>query len=243
MKVLVFLASGAILFFAGYWFGLSGDEQSIVMNDELVSKNSIIDKIASEELNSVQESNAARVEKIEDLQRIIKKLKEELNKAKKNLRKKGLQVENFLNEADRSQVDIKKQSTSEEKHTDKITKAAAELALPKPFSNFFVDATGRRAEEFNRFQNETQDYDWAYLMEIQIKDFMTIHYEAGNIDVQSVKCKTTTCEITGFESEEQKAQIILRDMREQDWWEFRNTSSSSSQSTEFGQYFYVSLSK
>lgn len=170
------------------------------------------------------------------------------------LTKKLLQLEQQLQSTEaelkvviQQNTDLDKSLSSSQKEQPrqepiKITQEQAEKAIPKPFSSFFVDASGKRAEEFINFQEQENDYDWAYTMEIQITNFITVHQNAHNVELKSVACKSSACEIMGFEQAGQSWSVILADMRNQEWWVFRNTSSSSQSSEEFGQFFYTMLS-
>jgi hypothetical protein len=124
-----------------------------------------------------------------------------------------------------------------------ISQQEADDALPKPFSNVLAGATGELAKNFNQFKKEPVDHDWGYNMEMNIKDFIAMHTEADKVNLASVVCKTSSCEIRGFEQEDHAWGYLLKDMQVQEWWDFTRTNSSNSSSKDYGQYFYLLASK
>ncbi|MFT4928749.1 MAG: hypothetical protein ACI8WB_004869 [Phenylobacterium sp.] len=125
----------------------------------------------------------------------------------------------------------------------KISEQHAESLLPKPFSTLVGGQEGKTAESFNKFTEEPQDYDWGVMMENQIKDYIAGHQLGNYIEVNSIICKTSICEMRIFERQQETWITVLNQMSDQNWWTFVNVSSSSSSSEEFGNHAYVLASK
>ena len=115
--------------------------------------------------------------------------------------------------------------------------------MPKPFSNLIAGSTGTKAKDFYKFKEEPVDHDWGFRMEITIKDFVAMHLLSEHVTLESVICKTLTCEMRVFEQKDKSLSYILNDMKLQEWWDFTSSHSSSSTSKKYGQYFYILISK
>ncbi len=133
--------------------------------------------------------------------------------------------------------------TADEPDTQRtISKEEAQQRLPKPFSNALVGRSGTFVKNYDDFHQETRDYDWALLMENNIKDFITMHEMNADVRLEAVSCKTNTCEIMGFEYKDKIWEFVFAQMRLQDWWQFQGIHSSSTSNGK-KSYFYVLTSR
>lgn len=120
-----------------------------------------------------------------------------------------------------------------------IALSEVEKVLPPPFANLIAASKGSVVDRFQQLESETIDYEWAPLMEQRITDFISMHQLSGGIQLQAVRCKSSLCEIRGFELEDRSWSQILSNMQAQPWWQFDSSHSSGKTSAEFGQFFYM----
>lgn len=85
-------------------------------------------------------------------------------------------------------------------------------------------------ELHGEFAQEEQDIGWALEKEQQIRYYLDSHRFNPNWQILSVDCRTSLCEIVGIELNNQVDAwgTATSEMREQPWWEFSGSSSSSS---------------
>lgn len=61
------------------------------------------------------------------------------------------------------------------------------------------------------------DTQWAYEVEQKVRDYFATHENAANQNLSSVSCKTSICEIRGFELEPETVNAIINTMAMQSW--------------------------
>lgn len=85
------------------------------------------------------------------------------------------------------------------------------------------------AELHQGYVEEEQDIAWALLKQQQISYYLSTHRLSGDLQVHNQGCKETYCEIIATDNSvnSESYQQILSEMREQAWWEFSGSSTSS----------------
>jgi hypothetical protein len=97
-----------------------------------------------------------------------------------------------------------------------------------------------QGREFAKHFTEN-DSDWQ--AKTNITDFLQLHEDVERIDLQKIICDERRCQLIGqYAGQHQNWQAVLDAMREQDWWDYTGTSSSS-QSDNEQTYFNVYLDK
>lgn len=114
--------------------------------------------------------------------------------------------------------------------------------LPSPFAEVVFNSLGALPGAFKDLIAQEQDYQWATLMQQHISDFHLTHQLSNQINLQSVICKTSMCEIRGFQETDKVQNVIMSEMSKQPWWQFNSTYSTSASTKEHGKYFYVLVS-
>ena len=81
-------------------------------------------------------------------------------------------------------------------------------------------------QAFNRaFSEHDQDYE----RQVQFTDFLLLHEQADKIDLHKILCATDKCQLIGqFDGDHKKWEGVMEEMKQQDWWDYTGTSSSSS---------------
>jgi len=234
-----------VFFIAGYLVSkyIPGEADAKVQPSS-VSQNLAVDVESLDQLESVQsgtnEENCRPL--LMENKEQVARLDNEITRLEKTVTSKAIEQDRALSSFAQKK-ELNASQANELSSSLEISKEEAESLLPKPFSIFFVGATGARAKKLKEFNAQPVDYDWGYTMETYINGFFAAHYQGVAVNLESVVCKTSACEIRGFETSQNSASIILNDMRGEEWWKFSRTSSSSRDSTEFGSFFYVLLSK
>ncbi|MGJ8682796.1 hypothetical protein [Paraglaciecola sp.] len=122
-----------------------------------------------------------------------------------------------------------------------MTIKEAEAVLPKPYSDLVASTSGSMIEYLQEHIKDDVDYDWAPDMEQKIKDFIFMHPHSSEVELQSVTCKTSTCELMIVELEDFTWDRIEHDIRKQDWYKF--SAGSSSTVVDSKNFIYIMLSK
>ena len=78
---------------------------------------------------------------------------------------------------------------------------------------------------------EAKDDSWAYYMEQSLQQFLAGHPDSPNFVISNIECRTTMCEIQAIGYDESTGpawNAMLFDMRQQPWFDFSESGSSSS---------------
>jgi hypothetical protein len=119
-----------------------------------------------------------------------------------------------------------------------ISLQQAQSFLPEPFASLMAKQKGRAIDYLNQHQAEEIDSEWAYEQEQKVRDYFAAHENAAKVKLSSVSCKTSICEIRGYQYEPQSFTAIYNNMAVQSWW--RYGSSYSFQGSDKGEaYFYL----
>jgi hypothetical protein len=104
-------------------------------------------------------------------------------------------------------------------------KRAKEL-LPPPFDKVMTDTTGTSAQVFNKLHNANEDFAWGADMELQIRDFVVTHEFANFVELESVICRDSICEIRGFQDDNYFwSNKVSQDIFKMPFWKFNSVSS------------------
>lgn len=119
-----------------------------------------------------------------------------------------------------------------------ISKEQAQSFLPEPFASLMAKQMGRAVDYLKLHQAEEVDTQWAYEVEQNVRDYFSAHENAANLKLSSVSCKTSICEIRGYELEPETVNPIINTMAMQSWWRYGSTYVYQGSSEE-GHYFYL----
>ncbi len=78
--------------------------------------------------------------------------------------------------------------------------------------------------------SEEEDISWATMKEQQINHFLMTHKDSAQFIIHTVDCRSSLCEIIGTEHPSERdvwAEVNVQ-MRNQAWWEFRGSHTTSS---------------
>lgn len=124
-----------------------------------------------------------------------------------------------------------------------VTEEEVAQHLSAPFDSVILNARGSMVDKFRQLHEESEDHEWSIIMEQHITDFFVTHDLADKVKLDAVTCKQTICEVRGFELENEAWGRVMSDMRNQSWWNFVSSHSTTQNNKEFGMYFYSLISK
>lgn len=119
-----------------------------------------------------------------------------------------------------------------------ISLQQAQSVLPEPFASMMAKQQGRVIDYLNQYQAEEIDNEWAYELEQKVRDYFAAHENAAKVKLSSVSCKTTLCEIRGYQYEPQSFIKIYDSMALQSWWRYGSSYSFQGSDKEEA-YFYL----
>jgi hypothetical protein len=145
-----------------------------------------------------------------------------------------------------AQQSLQQSFSSETKDPEQNTDAArtaispeqASSFLPEPFASLMAKQRGLAIDYLNQHQLEEIDSEWAYQIELKIADHFATHEHASQVNLSSVSCKTSICEIRGYEYEPERFIAVYNAMQTQNWWRY-SSSYAFQDSNEQGRYFYL----
>ncbi|GAB3025025.1 hypothetical protein GCM10027098_21800 [Bowmanella dokdonensis] len=118
--------------------------------------------------------------------------------------------------------------------------------LPSPYAEMMSGPGGYVwQQDFLRFAKEDYDYHWGDSMRQQILDFIALNDESGALQVRSLVCKTTTCELRATLPEQAawSVQSVWGAMRRESWYEFNNVGGGVTIDDGERLYYYQILKK
>ncbi|MFD2166243.1 hypothetical protein ACFSJY_08165 [Thalassotalea euphylliae] len=235
IRATLIFASGLIVGGVGVFTWLKSDyapvDSLVVIKPiELAPNASVADDSNGGTATIIVESNDK--EKIAQLEEEVFQLKMEVVKAKQH-----------ANDA------IAEMRTAQNNRLKQTVKAKVAVnyddllgTISEPFATKVYELNGGMAETFMDYYEQEQNSDWAYDLEYKIKDAITMHEQGINVRLESVICKTSICEVRGFQTDVSVWMKIGRDIMSESWWPFVNSNSTNHSDPEYGDYFYVLLS-
>lgn len=102
------------------------------------------------------------------------------------------------------------------------------LALvPKDYENLVINFRGQMRDEIYNFHHQPEDLDKGFDLSHNISSFIVSHADSFGVELNSVICKKSYCELLIKEKERPSWDRIFHDLSKQEWWKFNSTHSSS----------------
>ncbi|HEX5791790.1 MAG TPA: hypothetical protein VFY01_00845 [Rheinheimera sp.] len=240
MKILL---TAAVCLVTGFVFGVMFTQAPVAHSDNAIAASRNVTPSAPVAVKNAMPAQLIAPQQQDDLTRdeLISALQDHIWQLEQQLTRQTAVVEPALTQPEYAPSSATHAKTSVAMHT--VSVAEAEAELPQPFAGFIAGFKGTLAERFQKLQQEQIDYDWAPVMEQQIADFISMHPLSADVQLQSVRCKSSLCEIRGFESGEHSWSQISSNMRAEDWWQFYSVHSSAKTSEQFGRFFYMTAER
>lgn len=180
-------------------------------------------------LSEVTKDASAPPAELTQLQNRITELEQQLSTRDKKLEEVGQRFRQH------GSMDIETADT--ERAPTTISKEQAQSFLPEPFASLIAEQMGRAVDYLKQHQAEQVDTQWAYEVEQNVRGYFASHENAAYLKLSSVSCKTSLCEIQGFELEPEKVNAIINTLAMQNWW--RGNTYVYKGDSEEGHYFYL----
>lgn len=109
------------------------------------------------------------------------------------------------------------------------------IALPEEIKPFLEQTDTHDGltlgQTHTKLEDESEDYAWAYQMELYLRQFLLRPTKSGQpLDVRVIECRATMCEIVGFSTLANPMDDlgpILQQMSQQPWWDFDKMNSTA----------------
>lgn len=207
---------------------ISGYDSELASSDEL---QNIIDQLR-------MEVETLRLEN-DDLRQRSMVLAESADHNEKKYSDVYLQLRKLTSENERLTRELGQFAESE------ITDEQMSALLAEPFSNFLLGFKGQQRDEIYDFFQQPEDHEWGYDMQLKISDFIESHEYRDDVSLTGVTCKIDRCEVRIIEADPSLGHfnIMFQQLRQQPWWEFTSTHSTSGNSGEGGMkiFFYLKV--
>lgn len=117
------------------------------------------------------------------------------------------------------------------------------LALvPKEYENLIVNFRGQMRDDIYDFHNQPEDLDEGFDLSHNISSFIVSHADSFGVELNSVICKKSYCELLIKEIERPSWDRIFQDLSRQDWWKFSSINSSSTSDVDENIVIYNFMS-
>jgi regulator of replication initiation timing len=196
------------------------------LEEELVKQQSEFEQALSE---LVQDTEKALQQKVE---------KENLNKSLR-AENSDLAAELDAKDSQAAQEHIEEAITHASEAPSTVADNEIKQLIAAPFADIVTGAPEELKLLFKKVREPEDDYQWNFEMEAQITDFIATHENSRGIELDDVKCNVGICEIKGFETEFNAWRKVIIDMESQPWWQFKNSSSRTTDENQEYLYFYL----
>lgn len=114
--------------------------------------------------------------------------------------------------------------------------------VPEAYAQNLTHYRGAVRDAIYEFHQEPEDLGTGFDFSYQIKSFIESHPDSFGVEVNSISCKNTTCQMLIKELEQPSWHNIFNDLKAQDWWQFSSTNASSRNDGQKASFIYYFLS-
>lgn len=237
MKTKYIVALLAVVFSSGVLVGFQLESSEMVEAYEPLVKSSVPADVSESSLPAAAQSSpvpgslvATTNETERELQQRIVELEQQLTNRDKELAvmHQGMLKAVALSSGDNS--------------TSTLTLPDAQALLPEPFAGLLAKQKGLVVDYLYAHQSESVDTEWAYELEQKVRDHFASHENAAKLKLSSVSCKTSLCEIRGFEYQPNVFTEVSSSLSVQPWWRFGRSYTMHDGENNNG-YFYLIAKK
>jgi hypothetical protein len=120
---------------------------------------------------------------------------------------------------------------------DKLSLADIKDIVRSPFAEVIATSPGSMSD-LAEYAKEKRNIEWAIQMEQRISDFIVTHELSYAVTLDKVECKSQTCQIAGFDKEDDSFSKIIEDLDRESWFELKGGSTFSGWPSDNGKMFY-----
>lgn len=114
-------------------------------------------------------------------------------------------------------VDPNQQQASQA--TSNISNEEIDKLVPVPYNEILKRINGPIREKYKEFAESNQQEDWDRNTQNRITDALLGHSYSKFIELESVTCKASLCEVRGRELKPQVINLIFAELQLQEWWD------------------------
>jgi hypothetical protein len=114
-------------------------------------------------------------------------------------------------------VDPNQQQASQA--TSNISNEEIDKLVPVPYNEILKRMNGPIREKYKEFAESNQQEDWDRNTQNRITDALLGHSYSKFIELESVTCKASLCEVRGRELKPQVINLIFAELQLQEWWD------------------------
>jgi len=233
MNILKLLAPLGLGIIIGYFLftNKSNINSSQMIQAEQITPSSIPSKSKEQQTKQINNTSNKSIIDIKNSENIAKHLVREAkvnnieSKEEKDLALKYAKLEKQYSQSQQHIKSLTRQ-LGEFDESDVTNEELAEF-VPKEYENLIVNFKGDTRNQISKLHNDPEDLDWGYEASNNITFFITTHAYSYGVNLQSLICKNSSCELLINEKERPSWDNIFQDMTKQDWWKFTSISSSS----------------
>ncbi|NQZ07807.1 MAG: hypothetical protein HRT35_11655 [Algicola sp.] len=96
---------------------------------------------------------------------------------------------------------------------------------------------------YTRFTNQQKEPEWADKKERQLRDFIQTHQASYAVELNTVICKSSSCEISGTITNSAQWDKIVSDMYRQPWWSFSKFGLDQIENETNGEVYFYRLAR
>jgi hypothetical protein len=103
--------------------------------------------------------------------------------------------------------------------TSNISDEEIDKLVPVPYNEILKRMKGPIREKYKEFAESNQQEDWDRNTQNRIADALLGHSYSKFIELESVTCKASLCEVRGRELKPQVINLIFAELQLQEWWD------------------------
>ncbi|MCJ8271606.1 MAG: hypothetical protein MJK04_19670 [Psychrosphaera sp.] len=96
---------------------------------------------------------------------------------------------------------------------------------------------------YTRFTNQHKEPKWGDKKEQQIRDFIQTHESSYAVELNTVICKSSSCEISGTITNSAQWDKIYSEMFRQPWWNFSKFGDDTIENKTNGEVYFYKLAR
>lgn len=168
----------------------------------------------SDSLSSAVETGAVQ---------LVTELRKEVNELKQQLAEKNALIESMSSSLGLLEQQVELAYTEIEQTSvqaspfhpepDSITVEQASQWVPESFANVVASQQGDMVELFKRHHQAEKNQQWATEREQALQDTFSLSEHADMVNISSVNCKATTCEIRGEELKQNGWMLVSQELQ------------------------------
>lgn len=142
---------------------------------------------------------------------------------------KNLSRQSMLSSSPVEQSEPMSLTDNQDENTELYSEQGKQLQRLGEALNDAADQAVAHNEMRQAFRRQYDENELDLQSQTNLTDFLQLHEASDLIDLHQIACTYQECQLLGqYRGEHQQWSDIIEQMKEQDWWDYQGTSSSSS---------------